>query len=90
MFSFLDISEVDQHPHHDEGRKDCPDVPLVTSFDTVLKNSCSVVYKKNCSIQNLTLYEEERCSNHYPCSGRSSDNYKIKCQGGERCKLENI
>ena len=89
----LDISEVEQHKHHPQ--EDCQSsVPVVTSFDTELRNSCSIVYKKNCSIQNMTVYntyEEERCSNHYPCKGieTANGNYKTKCQGRDGGQLEN-
>ena len=75
----LDTSE--EHQHHHPPQEDClTDVP---AFDTELRNSCSIVYKNNCSIQNLTVYntyEEERCTD--PCEGleKSSRNYETKCQ----------
>ena len=71
-----------QHPHEDEQRKDCLGKAVVNSFDTVLKNSCSIVYKKNCSIQSWTVHEEN-CSDHDSCDGRETPNrnFKVKCQG---------
>ena len=82
IFSLSDISGLDQHshPHQDEDIKDCPDVAVVTTFDTVLRNSCSIVYKKNCSVQSLAVHDEET----------SSGNYKTKCQGRDGGQLENI
>ena len=93
MFSRLDISQTPghQHPHEDEINRDCPGMAVVSSFDTVLKNSCSIVYKKNCSIHNLTVHEE-KCSDHSSCDGRETPrtNYKVECQGSRSTICLNI
>lgn len=52
---------------------------VITTFETVYQNSCSLLNRKVCTVQNLTEYrtaQEENC----PCTESPLTNYKLKCQ----------
>ena len=52
---------------------------VITTFETVYQNSCSLLKRKVCTVQNLTEYRtvrKETC----PCTGSPLTNYKLKCQ----------